>query len=181
MAMAMARHGHGHGHPGLGHGHAHGQACPWPWPCPWPGPRPWPWPWSQPWPLPWPAWSGLAWPGFAWPGLAWPGDTKYRKVKFWTRKKYFKKHMFAGTGDLEIRPFNGPPGSQKRTREVKSTWIDPRRAPEKPLEPSYGRFSEKSDQKPWISDHFPHPMPPLFAPANGSPRSRLARRLCTAF
>ena len=77
--------------------------------------------------------------------------------------------MFAGTGDLEIRPFNGPPGGQKRTREVKSTWIDPRRAPEKHLEPSYGRFSEKSDQKPWISDHFPTQCLPCSPPPTGLP------------
>ena len=77
--------------------------------------------------------------------------------------------MFAGTGDLEIRPFNGPPGGQKRTREVKSTWIDPRRAPEKHREPSYGRFSEKSDQKPWISDHFPTQCLPCSPPPTGLP------------
>ena len=84
---------------------------------------------------------------------------KCRKLGFYTKSVeklgfrsdtlfLIKKHIFAGTDDLEIRPFTGPPGGRKRTREVKSIWIDPARAPERPLEPSYGRFSEESGQKP---------------------------------
>ena len=46
-----------------------------------------------------------------------------------------KKLFFSGTGDLEIWPFNGPPGGQKRTREVKSIWTEPSGAPEEAPEP----------------------------------------------
>ena len=77
--------------------------------------------------------------------------------------------MFAGTGDLEIRPFNGPPGGQKRTREVKSIWTDPRRAPEKPLEPSYGRFSENRTKNLRFRTIFPTQCLPCSPPPTGLP------------
>merc|ERR1711994_1087517 len=67
-----------------------------------------------------------------------------------------QKRTFAGTGDLELWPLNGPPGAQKRTRGKKSISKDPGRAPEKPLEPSHGRFCQKTDQKLdfWFGCHY---------------------------
>ena len=55
-----------------------------------------------------------------------------------------QKGVFFGLGDLEIWPTNGPPRGRQLTQELKSAWIDPRRAPGRPLEPSYGRFPQKS-------------------------------------
>ena len=81
-------------------------------------------------------------------------------------KTYFlcKRHIFGGTGDLEIWPFNGPPHGQKRTWEVKSISTDPGRARTKPLEPSSGRFCRTSDQKPGSPDRF---AAPTGSPARG--------------
>ena len=46
--------------------------------------------------------------------------------------------------DLEIWPLNGPPGGQKRNRDVKSVSTDPPGAATELLEPSRGRFRTKS-------------------------------------
>ena len=78
-----------------------------------------------------------------------------------------KKHFFSETSDLEIWPFNGPPGGQKRTREVQSIWIDPARALERPLEQSYGRSCSK---KPSKNQCFPVDFRPLRGPHGLSPR-----------
>ena len=56
------------------------------------------------------------------------------------RRNPYHISSFPVSGHLEIWPLSRPPRGHQSTQEVKSVSIDPARAPEEPLGPSYGRF-----------------------------------------
>ena len=59
----------------------------------------------------------------------------------------FSNHLSPERLDLEIWPFIGPSGGQKRNREVKLVSTDPFGAATELLEPSCGRFGRTSAEQ----------------------------------
>ena len=111
--------------------------------------------------LSWGSWGGLLGGFWSLQVHRWMDRESFSVVRIWvraslgqarpradpSRTKKYRTHISSGRADLELWPLRWPPGSRKRTKEVKSVWTDRRRAQTEPPEPSSGRFRRKPAQK----------------------------------